>query len=337
MLVPASPENIYRAAEIIRSGGLVAFPTETVYGLGANAKNEQAVERIFQVKKRPLFNPLIVHIENVSCLDQVALTNDLPCNDEIFTSLLGLWPGPLTLVLPATSRVPKVVTGGKNSVAVRIPAHPVAQALLREATLPIAAPSANISTRLSATTAEHVQSTLGSRIDMVLDGGECAVGVESTILSLLEDPPRILRPGGISVEALSRILHVPTNVLKRPRAETSEEEVLAPGMLKEHYAPDTKLIFRGQFKGQKSNTKVGLISFGEKYGAISENKDDYPYNEVMLLSKTGDLNEVAHNLFSALFEMDKKNLDVIVIDSCEESGIGHAIMDRLRRASAGSK
>ena len=328
MILPANEENIKKAAFILKKGGLVAFPTETVYGLGADGSNPDAVRRIFEAKKRPSSNPLILHIGSESELCTVADTTRLKCPTESLSKLKALWPAPFTMVLPALACIPKAVTGGKDSVAVRIPAHPVALALIRETERPIAAPSANISTRVSATTAKHVEDSLGESVDLILDGGPCEVGVESTILSLLEWPPRILRPGGITPEQISSLLGVPVEELLRK--QTQDGELLAPGMMKEHYAPHTKLIFRKDFSSAGVGGSVGLISFGPAYGAVN----DFPYKKVLILSETGDLEEIASNLFSALRQMDKDSLDLIVVDCCEEEGIGLAIMDRLRRAAA---
>lgn len=337
MILTANDDTIRRAAHIIRKGGLVVFPTETVYGLGANAMDARAVQKIFAVKNRPPVNPLIVHIDSIRQLRLVTLVPRKIEDAEWFKTLIGIWPGPLTLVLPRSSSVPTMVTANLDSVAVRMPSHPVARKLLAAAATPIAAPSANFSSQVTATTAQHVAETLGAAVDLILDGGPCEVGVESTILSLLEWPPRILRPGGIAAERLSEILEVPIEELTRKAADAVP---LAPGMLKEHYAPNTPLVFRDtassidHTSGESASTcsgsaKVGLISFGPSYG-----KDDRTqYSVVRSLSATDDLSEVARNLFSALYEMDKLGLTLIVVDRCEEEGIGRAIMDRLRRAT----
>lgn len=330
MIYTATEKHIQLAAKRIQEGGLVVFPTETVYGLGANAFDENATRKIFEVKKRPVDNPLIVHIASANEIGIVAWVPDDVQNDLLFKRLFSFWPGPLTLVLPVKSSVPSVVTGGKDSVAVRVPRHPIALALLKAAEVPIAAPSANISSRISATTAAHVEETLGNNVDMILDGGPCEVGVESTILSLLEWPPRILRPGGVSAERISKLLDVPCSLPDSEALDEISKNILAPGMLKEHYAPKTRMIFRSSLDRSKIPERVGLLSFGSSYGPLN----DIPYRTKMVLSETGNLYEVANRLFSALYEMDKLRLDLILVDECEEAGIGRAIMDRLRRAVA---
>ncbi len=330
MVVEPTPENITEAARIIRQGGLVVFPTETVYGLGANALDDAACRRIFEVKQRPSNNPLIVHVPSSESVQGVSVLDDRLRGP--LENLSRFWPGPLTLVLPAGGKVAPAVTGGKQSVALRVPSHPVALELLKKTGVPVAAPSANISSRISATTADHVEATLGLKVDMILDGGPCRIGVESTILSLLEWPPRILRPGGITAEMLSDELKVPVATLTRSGASEEEKEPLAPGMLRGHYAPHTRLVFRGSAGNLHPSLRVGLLSFGPRYGPT----DDRDYACTTVLSAESSLHEVAARLFSALYEMDKLGLDVILVDSCEEEGIGRAVMDRLRRAAYSS-
>lgn len=330
MVVKPTPENIAAAADAIRNGGLVVFPTETVYGLGANAFDDRACRRIFEVKQRPASNPLIVHLPSADAVEGVAVFDAMA--EAPLRDLCAFWPGPLTLIVPAGGKVAHAVTGGKKSVAVRVPSHPVALELLRAAGVPIAAPSANISSRISATTADHVEATLGPKVDLILDGGPCRIGVESTILSLLEWPPQILRPGGITAEKLSAVLKVPVAALTRKDAPSEEKEPLAPGMLREHYAPHTRLVFRDKAGNLDPSLSVGLLSFGPRYGPA----DDRNYACATVLSSGSNLDEVAARLFSALYEMDKLSLDVILVDSCEEEGIGRAIMDRLRRATYSS-
>ena len=330
MISPYTPESITKAAELLRQGGLVVFPTETVYGLGADAFNEKAVRRIYEVKGRPSNNPLIVHISSPDELEKVAVVES---RRDILKRVLHFWPGPMTLVMEAHPSLPRTVTGGRQSVAVRIPSHPAAMDLLCESRLSVAAPSANVSSRISATTAQHVEETLGSKVDMIIDGGPCRIGVESTILSLLQWPPRVLRPGGISLEQLSDALGVPVSQ-HSPAASSAVSEViepLAPGMLKEHYAPNTPLAFRNRIQQTAPEMRIGLMSFGPKFGVLNDRK----YAACTVLSERSDLDEVANRLFSALHEMDKLRLDLILVDSCGEDGIGRAIMDRLRRATAG--
>ncbi|NMC63491.1 MAG: threonylcarbamoyl-AMP synthase [SAR324 cluster bacterium] len=333
MIYTPSAEHIELAAKRLKEGKLIVFPTETVYGLGANAFDADAVKKIFDVKGRPAHNPLIVHLAEASDISLIAWVPDEVETETPFKELFSLWPGPLTLVLPVKSAVPKVVTGGKDSVAVRVPRNPIALALLKASEVPIAAPSANISSRISATTAVHVEETIGQQVDMILDGGPCDVGVESTILSLLEWPPRILMPGGVSVERLNKLLGVDCRLPDKASLHNGAEDPLAPGMLKEHYAPNTKLRFRARYTPKKEEKRIGLINFGPSFGPPNDN---ISYQSKIVLSEIDSLQQVATRLYSALYEMDKLGLDLILIDSCEEKGIGLAIMDRLKRAVAAS-
>ncbi len=313
------PASIIEAAAIIRNGGLVAFPTETVYGLGADACNPNAVARIFEVKERPRFDPIIVHIGD---LDEAHLYGRFP---EGVASILmrRFWPGPLTLVVPKTPRIPAIVTADLETVAIRMPAHPAALALIRAAGGALAAPSANPFGYISPTAAVHVAEQLAGRIDLILDGGRCSVGVESTVLSLAEARPRILRAGGIPQETLEQILG--------PLEVSKEVESLpqAPGQLIRHYATRTPLELREQGDPHAEplpGEKVGLLTLTEP-----ENKERYAAVEV--LSHSGDLCEAAANLFAALHRLDALRLHRLVAHSMEERGLGIAIMDRLRRCS----
>jgi L-threonylcarbamoyladenylate synthase len=300
---------------ILKDGGVVAFPTETVYGLGANALDPIAVARIFEIKGRPRFDPLIVH---VAALHQVQnLVTELP---EPAQALMGsFWPGPLTLVLPKSDRVPEIVTAGLPTVAVRMPDHPVALTLIRRAGVPIAAPSANRFGRVSPTTAEHVHQQLGSAVDLILDGGRCPIGVESTIISVLEDTVTLLRPGGTPLEEVERLVGP---VQRRTQASAAP---LAPGQLAHHYAPQTPLVLKGQELPERA-LRRGLLSF-----TVPASAEDFVAVEV--LSKTGDLREAAANLFAALHRLDAMHLDVIVAELVPEVDLGLAINDRLRRAA----
>jgi L-threonylcarbamoyladenylate synthase len=307
--------DVERAAMILKDGGVVAFPTETVYGLGANALDPIAVARIFEIKGRPRFDPLIVH---VAALHQVQnLVTELP---EPAQALMGsFWPGPLTLVLPKSDRVPEIVTAGLPTVAVRMPDHPVALTLIRRAGVPIAAPSANRFGRVSPTTAEHVHQQLGSAVDLILDGGRCPIGVESTIISVLEDTVTLLRPGGTPLEEVERLVGP---VQRRTQASAAP---LAPGQLAHHYAPQTPLVLKGQELPERA-LRRGLLSF-----TVPASAEDFVAVEV--LSKTGDLREAAANLFAALHRLDAMHLDVIVAELVPEVDLGLAINDRLRRAA----
>jgi L-threonylcarbamoyladenylate synthase len=311
-------EAIHRAAEIIKKGGLVAFPTETVYGLGADAFNPLAVARIFEVKKRPYFDPLIVHVSDPADLEM--LVRKIPSNAKKLIE--RFWPGPLTVVLLRKKEVPDIVNAGLPTVAIRMPNHPMALSLIEQADCPIAAPSANPFGYLSPTTAEHVRDQLGDEIDFILDGGPCEVGVESTIISFSGKKPGLLRPGGVPLEEIESIIGtVEVNPIEEGRPA-------APGMLPRHYAPRTPIILDWDEKNFDSNKgkKVGLLAFREP-------KRSLKFLHVEILSKKGDFREAAANLFAAIRRLDNLNLDLILADAIPEIGLGRAIMDRLRRAS----
>jgi len=319
------------AADIIKSGGLVAFPTETVYGLGADALNPEAVAKIFEAKNRPLNDPLIVHIADIQ--DLLRLSN------EVYKITLDLvdafWPGPLTLVLKKSQTVPSIVTAGLETVAVRMPDHPVALSLIRESQTPIAAPSANLFGRPSPTTAQHVLDDLNGRVDLILDAGKTNVGVESTILDLTQTPFRILRPGGVNLESLRTII---------PDIEPyNGNKILAPGMFIRHYSPKAKVILVEE-NGSVQIDKIKMLASefavqGYCIGIIAkeENKDKYSDFNVKVLGPAKNLNLCAANLFSILREFDKEGTQVIIAESVKEEGLGVAIMDRLRKAQAKRK
>jgi L-threonylcarbamoyladenylate synthase len=311
-------QAIQRAAEIIKGGGIVAFPTETVYGLGADAFNPLAVARIFEAKRRPYFDPLIVHVANPA--DVKKLVEEIPSNAKKLTE--RFWPGPLTVVLFKEENIPDIVTAGLPTVAIRMPNHPMALSLIIESKCPIAAPSANPFGYLSPTTAEHVREQLGDQVDLILDGGPCPVGVESTIVSFLEEEPRLLRPGGVSLEEIESIIG------KVKISPIEEERPSAPGMLPKHYAPRTPIVldWKGKNLDIYKGKKIGLLAF-------QETKNHLKFHSVEVLSKKGDIREAAANLFAAIRRMDALNLDLIVAETIPEIGLGRAIMDRLRRAS----
>ncbi|MCB9648694.1 MAG: threonylcarbamoyl-AMP synthase [Deltaproteobacteria bacterium] len=304
--------DIPRAAELLRSGGLVVFPTETVYGVGAHALDPRAAARIFEVKGRPRFDPLIVHLAGLEGID--AVVAELP--EAAVRLAERFWPGPLTLVLKKTARVPDLVTAGHDTVAVRVPRHPIAQALLRAAGIPVAAPSANRFGGVSPTRAEHV--TL--EVDMILDGGPCAVGVESTIVSLAGPQPILLRPGGLPLEAIEAVV----GAVEVPPEDALR--TLAPGRQTRHYAPGTTLTL-------ESDPKPGPGRWGLL--CLQPPADPAGWAQVEVLSPTGDLTEAATHLFAALRRLDAAGLEHIVAQPVPEHGLGRAIMDRLRRAAAG--
>jgi len=316
-IYPPTQENIKKAASIIAGGGIVSFPTETVYGLGSDAFNPIAVSRIFEAKKRPFFDPLIVHINRIEQLHRVSLNTDSRC-DRLAEKF---WPGPLTLVLEKAGDIPDIVTSGLPTVAVRMPDHPVASALISESGTCITAPSANPFGYLSPTRAEHVRDQLGDRIDMILDGGECRVGVESTIIKLDKNDTILLRPGGITVEEIEDVtgrVTVPESISDIPDS---------PGRLPFHYSPTTPLVIVDSIEDLDfSRDDAGFLM-------LVHPGTDFPEKRVEILSSAGDMREAAARLFSCLHRLDRLGLKVIYAQSVPEQGLGMAIMDRLRKAS----
>ena len=308
-ILAADDSGVARAADLIRAGRLVAFPTETVYGLGGDATDDRAVAEIFAAKGRPQFNPLIVHVPDLAAAERVGVFDDTARN-----LALAFWPGPLTLVLPlrGDAGVSPLVTAGLGSVAIRVPAHPLARALLRAVGRPVAAPSANPSGRVSPTRADHVMDGLAGRIAAVLDGGACAVGVESTILGL-DGPPALLRPGGIPAEALEAALG------HRLATGGDADKPSAPGQLASHYAPGAAV----RLGAHGAETGEILIGFGPVKGDLS-------------LSESGDLVEAAAALFHILRQADALTGPTgrIAFAPIPDHGLGRAINDRLRRAAA---
>ncbi len=320
-LVGPDHENVVRAAEALRAGQLVAFPTETVYGLGANALDASAVARIFEAKGRPANNPLIVHVPTVA--EALPLVGHWP--EEAARLAERFWPGPLTLVLPRALCVPDVVTAGGATVALRVPAHPVAQALLRAAGVPVAAPSANRSNRLSPTSAEHVLRDLDGRIDLVLDGG-AAGSIESTVLDLTTAPPRLLRPGTIAPAELEAI--VGRIVLGGGSAEGAGP-LPSPGMLARHYAPRTPLVC---VEGDGAET-VREMSEGELVGWLTRSEPGVGAGKNVVVKVLPD-NPVGYagRLYAALHELDEAGLAWIVVGLPPATGEWLGVRDRLRRA-----
>ncbi|MBT2131426.1 threonylcarbamoyl-AMP synthase [Planktotalea lamellibrachiae] len=308
----ADTAGVARAAEILRAGGLVSFPTETVYGLGGDATNDRAVARIYEAKGRPSFNPLIVHLPSIDAVEEYAVLEG-PARDLA----QAFWPGPLTLVLPlkSNSGLSHLVSAGLSTVAIRVPEHPLARRLLEEVARPIAAPSANPSGRISPSTADHVVEGLGGRIEAVLDGGGCAVGLESTIVGVDPTPvllrPVLLRPGGLPLEALEA-------AIGEPLARHQEgESITAPGQLSSHYAPNAPMRLNAEsvVEGER------LLGFGPVEAAVN-------------LSPSGDLVEAAANLFAMLHQLDHDGGSPIAVSPIPDHGLGRAINDRLRRAAA---
>lgn len=319
-VIPADTAGIAEAARLLRNGGLVALPTETVYGLACDATDPRAVASLYAAKGRPSFNPLIAHVPDLAAARHVGLLT--PAAE---TLALHFWPGPLTLVIPALEEATcALARAGLASVALRVPAHPVAQAVLAAAGRPIAAPSANRSGHVSPTTAAHVYADLNGRIDLILDAGACAVGVESTILDCTGERPVMLRPGGLPREAIEAVLAGPVTE-RAAEAATNDDAPLAPGMLASHYAPSApvRLSAREVLPGEALLTFAGARPSGSERAAVMRD-----------LSPAGDLVEAAANLFAFLRDLDRVGARGIAVVPLPEHGLGEAIADRLRRAAA---
>ena len=304
------------AAAILRDGGTVAFPTETVYGLGANALDATAVARIFEIKGRPRFDPLIVHVASVAQARE--LVEAWPKLADELTE--RFWPGPLTLVLPKADVIPAIVTAGLPTVALRMPAHPIALELIEAAGVPVAAPSANRFGGISPTTSEHVRRQLEDAVDLVVDGGPSRVGVESTVISLVDSRPVLLRAGGLPVEEIEEV----AGPVGRPSADPSLPT--SPGQLARHYAPRTPLTVCDDWRDVPITGRTGLL-------ALEAPGTEASFESVEVLSASADLREAAANLFAALHRLDALGLDHIVAVRVPDVGLGLAINDRLRRAA----
>lgn len=321
------PDVIARAAEVIRRGGLVAFPTETVYGLGANALDERAVARIFEAKGRPSYNPLISHVPDLAAARR--LSRAWPS----LADRLGaeFWPGPLTLIVPKAGVVPDMVTAGLDSVAVRVPAHPVALALLRAADTPLAAPSANRFTEVSPTTAAHVEKGLGDRVEMILDAGPTGVGIESTVLDLTGPLPVLLRPGSIPLDALEAVAG-PVRQAESAPGPDGEAPRRSPGMLEKHYAPRAELVVFSREEREAMRDAVdaakgrGLVVGGLLLHAAPPGIDQ----QVMMPATAAGY---ARELYAALHTLDGGGCDLIVVDEVPAGPEWAGIRDRLRRAA----
>ncbi|MEM0083892.1 MAG: L-threonylcarbamoyladenylate synthase [Candidatus Methanomethylicia archaeon] len=339
LILKVDPENpemdkITIAANVIRNGGLVAFPTETVYGLGVDALNAEAVKRMYMVKMRPLDNPTIVHVSRIS--DVYRLSVEVPEKAEEL--MKRFWPGPLTIVLKASEIVPRVTTGGLDTVGIRMPNHKVALALIDSSETPIAAPSANIAGRPSPTLAQHVIQDFYGKIDVILDAGPTRIGVESTVLDLTQTPPQILRPGGVTYEELKEVLGE-VSIHPSVIAKIEVEYALSPGMKHKHYAPKAELIV---VEGDLNKIVDKIIELTEEYSkfglkigilATDETMHRYGRGIVKSMGSRSDLKSAAKNLFKLLREFDDENVNLILAEGLPLKGLGLAVMNRLRRAS----
>ncbi|MDT8715599.1 threonylcarbamoyl-AMP synthase [Clostridium sp. 19966] len=339
-IIRMMPDNIdyhelSEAAEVIKNGGLVVFPTETVYGLGADATNGEAAKKIFEAKGRPQDNPLIIHVADFSINEYV---KDVP---KVAKEMMDkFWPGPLTIILNKSDKISNITSAGGSTVGIRMPENTIARELIRLAGVPIAAPSANISGKPSPTDIERCIEDLQGRVDYIIGGEKCTVGVESTVVDCTVEPPCILRPGGITLEMLKKVhddTYIDGAILKKPEKDFKPK---APGMKYRHYAPKAPVrIINGDI--QKTIEKINeivqnYIDRNMKVGIIAteETKSSYPYGEVISLGSRSDMRSIAKNLFEALRKMDDKNVDIILSEAFEEEGIGVAVMNRLKKAAA---
>jgi L-threonylcarbamoyladenylate synthase len=324
----ADEAGIAAAAEILRRGGLVAFPTETVYGLGANALDRTAVLKIFEAKQRPAWDPIIVHGTDVESLQ--ALVREWPQPAETLARVY--MPGPLTLLLPKSEIVPMECTAGRDKVGVRIPSHAVARALIQAAGVPVAAPSANRFGHISPTTAEHVLADLDGRIDAILDGGPTDVGVESTVIDVTLAPPVIYRPGGITREMIETVIG-PVTVAQRPLTELPAESLESPGLGIRHYAPRAKLVL---VHGQQEFQAVIASHAALRVGVMLPDGWDgagLGRPEIFAWGSIEDSTELAHKLYEGLRSLDERNVEVIICPVPRTDGVGLAILDRLTKAA----
>ncbi|MCL2472987.1 MAG: L-threonylcarbamoyladenylate synthase [Treponema sp.] len=352
-ILSTSDGDLEKAAAALAAGLLVAFPTETVYGLGADAFNPSSLAKIFEAKHRPRFDPLIIHIAELNTLSQIVDYTALNETAKKRLSVLSqrLWPGPLTLILPKLSVVPDLATAGLGTAAVRFPSHPVARKLVRLSGCPVAAPSANLFGCLSPTRAEHVKTQLGESVDFIIDGGRTTVGVESTVLDLSGDKPRVLRPGGTPREAIEALIG-PVEIYDAniPEAADGTSKPLSPGQLKSHYAPGTPLFLyrNGELASLPDKSDEGRLYFsapaktpaipsakmsGKTFG-ITDGDRTRVLSVTRVLSATGDMTEAAANLFDMLHELDSLGLRIIRAEEAPSGGLGEAINDRLRRAGS---
>jgi L-threonylcarbamoyladenylate synthase len=310
--------DINKAIELLNNDDIIAIPTETVYGLAGNIYSDKAIRKIFHVKQRPLFNPLIVHLHSIEQLKEVV--SDFPSKAQLLAKTF--WPGPLTLLLKKNPNIPPIITAGKDTVAVRIPNHPITLSLLKKLSFPLAAPSANPYNRISPTNALHVESYFKNSIQLVLEGGTCKNGLESTIIGFETNEPVLYRLGAITLEEIEKVVGKITVKNKKEKVPD------APGMLAKHYAPQTKTYLVNDVENflKNTNKKIGVIKFS---GEINSSNIEH----VEILSKSGDLKEAASKLYTALHKLDNLKLDMIVAQRFPDIGLGRSINDRLERAT----
>lgn len=328
--IAAQEFDLARAAAILRAGGLVVFPTETVYGLGGDATRDEAAKKIYAAKGRPSDNPLIIHIANPTDAEEYAVTNDL-----YYRLAKAFMPGPLTIILPRKNTIPKSTTGGLDSVAVRCPSHPVAHKLIELCGFPIAAPSANLSGKPSPTSAAHVAQDMDGRVDMIIDGGESEIGLESTIVKIDGDRLILLRPGGITYDALSLVCDKVTIADAVMHKLAENERPLSPGMKYRHYAPAAPLILlKGKdedvlayLKGETQAQKCAILCYNEECDLLAD-------STLFPIGNKNDLAAQAHRLFSALREADRTDAEIIYAHLPPQEGLGLALYNRLIRAAA---
>ena len=309
--------SVSEAARLLKAGEVVAIPTETVYGLAGNAFEPKALAKIFAAKERPTFDPLIVHIADIAQLTDIA--KDIP--DSAYKLAEAYWPGPMTIILPKKDCIPDLCTSALPSVAVRFPSHPIAQAIIKESGLPLAAPSANLFKHVSPTTAEHVAAQLADRIAGIVDGGPCSVGVESSIISLTGEKPTVLRPGAITPEMFKAVLG---EVAIKESTSKPGQPMLAPGQCDTHYRPQVPLYYGEVPAGYTLPEHTVRIAFGSQAG---------PIPATVNLSATGDMVEATSKLYAFMHDLDKTEYDLILVDPIPNTGVGMALNDRLKRAS----
>jgi L-threonylcarbamoyladenylate synthase len=326
-------EAVARAAELLRAGEVVALPTETVYGLAANALNARAVARVFEVKGRPAFNPVIVHVAGVA-MGRQCVSAWPAVADKLARAF---WPGPLTLVLPRSTEIPDIVTAGGPTVGIRWPSHPFIQEVMRVCNFPLAVPSANLASQVSPTTAEHVRQSLGARIPLIVDGGPSQVGIESTVLDLVQRPPRVLRPGMIQLESLRTILGEELGVRNAEHAapDTTGAPLRSPGRLPKHYAPRAKLVVLGWRNEADLKARISEMNFQiSKTHIVAHSRIPSPegFGQVRVLPH--DAEAFARGIYAALHHCDEEGAELIVVEALPAQGPWEGISDRLRRGAS---